>query len=170
MKSLILIKDQKEEDLILEKLIAYNDESLNIFIISEQLPLISNLSVIENIVLPASYHRHKQIVEYIDKAEKYLREYGLEEKIHLRKGDINSYDIFLIKYISSKVSEVNNIAFIAPFNSVDVINYNKLLDFLKKCDENCLIVDYNEAYEKYKEIDGIVRMEFDEWLIQGLKG
>ncbi|MCA1928173.1 MAG: hypothetical protein LDL09_07090 [Calditerrivibrio sp.] len=169
MKSLVLVKNKEEETVIVNKLITYNEENLNIFIIADQLPLISNLSVIENIILPASYHRHKKIVEYIDIAHRYLSEYGLENRIYARKGDLNSYEIFLIKYISSKISEVDNIAFISPLNSVDVMYHGNLYDFFKNCNENYLILDYNESYNKYKNINGLLKMEFDEWLIQGLK-
>jgi hypothetical protein len=47
---------------------------------------------------------------------------------------------------------------------------NHLIEFLKNCDENYTILDYNETYDDYKQIDGIRKMEMNEWLIQDLKG
>jgi len=57
MKQILLIKDKGEEEAIIEKLIEVNSMLLKVYIISTSLPLIANLSAIENIVLPASFHK-----------------------------------------------------------------------------------------------------------------
>jgi len=40
----------------------------------------------------------------------------------------------------------------------------------ENCDENYLIIEYNQLYNHYKTIDGLIQVEFDKWTDPRFKG
>jgi ABC-type Na+ transport system ATPase subunit NatA len=169
MKQILLIKDKGEEEAIIDKLIEVNSKLLKVYIISTSLPLIANLSAIENIVLPASFHRLGRLKNLMEKGLNYLAIYNLSDKVHARNNDLDEYQRIKVKYISSLVSGVHYRVFVSLFNAIDVNKREEFINFLKNCDENYLIIEYNQLYDHYKEIDGLIQVEFDKWLTQDLK-
>ncbi|ADR19489.1 hypothetical protein [Calditerrivibrio nitroreducens] len=169
MKKFIAIDNYNIDDL-LDKLGYLNLYDLKYYIIYRYLPLVGNLSVLENIALPTSYFKRIGIKEIIHSVERELKLFGIEDKIHYRRDQLSEFEILVVKYLSAKIFGVKEIVFIRPFDHSGVGMSNKLIDFLKNCDENYTILDYNETYDDYKQIDGIRAMEMDEWLTQDLKG
>lgn len=169
MKKFIAIDNYNIDDL-LDKLGYLNLYELKYYIIYRYLPLVGNLSVLENIALPTSYFKRIGIKDIIQSVERELKLFGIEDKIHYRRDQLSEFEILLVKYLSAKIFGVKEIVFIRPFDHSGVGMSNQLIDFLKNCDENYTILDYNETYDDYKQIDGIRMMEMDEWLTQDLKG
>lgn len=170
MRCIHLIDCKEQEDGLIAKLLEVNSASLKIYIIAKELPLISNLSVIENIVLPASYHKNARLKDYIEEALRYLEGFGLADKVHKRRDDLDEFEQMLVKYISCKIVEVKNIVFMTPMKFIAPEKFEDFKRFLKNCDENYLIIDYNKFYNEYNDIDKLNIMGFDEWLIHALKG
>ncbi|MGC9062338.1 hypothetical protein [Calditerrivibrio sp.] len=169
MKRFIGIDNYNIDDLI-DKLGDLNLYELKYYVIYRYLPLVGNLSVLENIALPTSYFKRIGIKNIIHSVERELRLFGIEDKIHYRRDQLSEFEILLVKYLSAKIFGVKEIVFIRPLDHSGVGMTNHLIEFLKNCDENYTILDYNETYDDYKQIDGIRKMEMNEWLIQDLKG
>jgi len=120
MKQILLIKDKGEEEAIIEKLIEVNSMLLKVYIISTSLPLIANLSAIENIVLPASFHKLGRLKDLMKKGLDYLAKHNLSDKVHARNNDLDEFQRIMVKYIASLVSNVNYRVFVSLFNDVDI--------------------------------------------------
>ncbi|MCX8083459.1 MAG: hypothetical protein N3C60_00855 [Calditerrivibrio sp.] len=159
----------KHVDDILEKVSLCNAIELKYYIIYKQLPIIGNLSVLENIALPMSYHKGMKIKQLISTIQDYLNIFNLSEKIHNRRDTLSNYEIFLVKYITALMFPVELILFIMPLDHVGIEHSHHLMDFFIKCNENYAILDYNENYDKYAQISNIIKLEYDEWLTQDLR-
>lgn len=169
MKKYVAI-DSYSIDTIIDKIEELNNINLQFYIIYKHLPLVGNLSVLENIALLLSYHKGIKIRSVIEQITKELTVFGLENKLHHRRDSLSELEILFVKYITAKVYGVKEIIFILPIDHAGVGMEHELISFLKSCNENYTILDYNETYYKYHHIEDLIRMEIDEWLTQDLKG
>jgi len=139
-------------------------------IIWDRLPLISNLSVLENIMLPLSYHERVKIMGKSEDVEHELKKYGCGDIMHERKESLSVYQIFITKYLQALFYKPAFFVFIAPmriFAGEDEKNYFAFLT--EHGSENFLILDYNGYENKYDNNIDYQKVGFDEWLIQDLK-
>ncbi len=147
-----------------------NENGLLYYIIYKPLPLVGNLSVLENIALPSSYHKKMRLRDLVEPIKKELSHFGLEEKLHHRRDSLSDFEILIVKYIAAKIFGVKEIVFIMPLEHSGVGMAGELIRFLKNCGEKYTIFDYNETYHEYQNIDNLIKMEMDEWLTLDLKG
>jgi ABC-type lipoprotein export system ATPase subunit len=139
-------------------------------IISQNLPLISNLSAIENIALPISYHEGLTIKEVKLKAENLLEKYQLHDKIHYRKNQLNSFEEFIVKYIGIYLYNPTCIVF---FNSLQALfgHHRKMFyDFLMDANtEKFVIIEHMDFQPLIKANISHKVVSFKEWVTLDLK-
>lgn len=156
-------------DEIIDILTKINSIELTYYILYKQLPLVGNLSVLENIALNLSYHKKLRIRDITESVKKELSRFNLQDKLHHRRDSLTDFDILIVKYIAAKLYGVKEIVFIMPLDHAGVGLSGDLIRFFKNCDENYTILDYNETYHEYEGIDNLLKLEMNEWLTQDLK-
>ncbi len=68
-------------------------------IVSKYYPFLSNLSIIENIILPLEYHEHNTKKEAIEKVEQRLESLGLTGVMHSRKEAVNKTELYRAMFL-----------------------------------------------------------------------
>lgn len=151
------------------------DEILNTYIgkvvlINRKFPLISNLSVFENIILPATYYSSDKHIFLEDKVVEYLKRFNIHQKMHSRQNELTKFENFIVRFLQ---------AFLSPFEKIVVINelyeFNdeektvifKFIDDEKS--DNILFMEYNKYSEIYYDMKYQNIGDYKSWLIQDLK-
>lgn len=143
---------------------------LRLGIIWDKLPLISNLSVLENIMLPLSYHERVKIMQMREDVERELQKHGLYGILHARKDSLNHYQVFIVKYLQALFYKPVCFVFIAPMRVFAGEDEKKYFAFLAEhYSENFFILDYNGYENKYDNNVDYQKVGFDEWLTRDLK-
>lgn len=137
----------------------------------EKLPLISNLSVLENIMLPPEYHDSLKIKDMIDKIKDELKICNISEDIlHARRNDLDTFQMFIVKYLQAKFYNPKFIIFMNVLNLFLGEEESKFFDFIKKNgSEKFIFLDYNGYESIYSKNIKYERVDFYQWLIQDLE-
>jgi len=158
-----------EECYFYEQLKSRN-QLIRLGLIWDKLPLISNLSVLENIMLPLSYHEGVKTTERFEDVKNELKKHGCGDILHERKESLSVYQIFLTKYLQAVFYKPSFFVFIAPMSTFAVEGEREYFAFLAEHgSENFLILDYNGYENKYDNNVDYQKVGFDEWLIRDLK-
>lgn len=83
-------------------------------IVSRFFPFISNLSIIDNIILPLAFHKHMSVREAVGKVEPYVRGLRLGKIINERKENVKSTDLFKAMFIRAMALDPE-VVFICDF-------------------------------------------------------
>jgi len=159
-----------EEEWYCYKQIKSRNHLVRLGVIWDRLPLISNLSVLENIMLPLSYHERVKIMGKIDDVKHELKNHGFGDSLHERKENLSVYQIFITKYLQALFYKPAFFVFIAPMRIFAGEDEKSYFAFLAQHgSENFLILDYNGYENKYDNNIDYQKVGFDEWLIQDLK-
>jgi ABC-type lipoprotein export system ATPase subunit len=139
-------------------------------VIAEELPLISNLAVLENIILPVSYHTGATFKELESKIITKLKEYDLSHIAYYRKNQLSNFENYIVKYIMAKFYKSDLIIFFSVIRHLfgkDRTNFFKLLNF--ENNENFVIIENKDFHNKIEENLKIKQMDFDQWATLNLK-
>lgn len=159
-----LLKDRVLIDEILKSYLG------KVALINRKFPLISNLSVFENIILPASYHSNSKYVFFEDKITEYLKRFNIYQKMHSRQNELTKFENFIVRFLQ---------AFLSPFDKIIVIN--ELYEFYKEersvifqfindeKSDNILFMEYNRYKEIYDDIKYQDIGDYKSWLTRDLK-
>lgn len=133
-------------------------------IVSKNYPLISNLSVLENITLPASYHNKLKTDYHMNKVINDLKFLGFQQKLHSRKNELSDFENFCVRILQGLYSDFKKMVIFGELNKYKRNNLNILLDFLvKERSENILFVDYNEMREFFEANRIKIIQKVEEW-------
>ncbi|MGE5894080.1 MAG: hypothetical protein ACM34I_08510, partial [bacterium] len=83
-------------------------------IVSPRLPFFSNLSIIENIVLPLEYHRNLRTREAVERVWQQVVFFGLQEVIKKRKEAVQRIDLLKAMVLRSLSFDPEVVLFINP--------------------------------------------------------
>ncbi len=138
----------------------------------DRLPLISNLSVLENIMLPSGYHDSIKVKDMVDKIRDELKRYNVNENIlHARRNDLDTFQMFIVKFLQAKFYNPEYIIFINLLNLFVGEEERKLFDFFRTYgSEKFVILDYNGYESIYRKNIKYERVEFYQWVTRDLKG
>lgn len=135
-----------------------------IAIVSKNYPLISNLSVLENITLPGSYHNKLKTDYQMDKVINDLKFLGFHQKLHSRKNELSDFEDLCVRILQGLYSDFKKIVIFGELNKYKFSNLDIILDFLaKERSENILFVDYNEMREFFGANGIKIIQKVEEW-------
>ncbi|GBD98283.1 hypothetical protein BMS3Abin07_00294 [bacterium BMS3Abin07] len=98
----------------------------------EYFPFISNLSIIENIILPLEYHEHLNKVEAVDRVSHYINRLGLEGVVLKRKEVVGETDLFKAMFVRALAMNPG-LVFIGDFkNSVTIGEFREILPLFRE--------------------------------------
>ncbi|BAI80938.1 hypothetical protein DEFDS_1478 [Deferribacter desulfuricans SSM1] len=161
---MILIFTNKDEKELIYEIKSKRVEKVGF--VCDSLPLISNLNLIENLLLIVEYHGlnidKNSIVED-------LKRYNLFNKRYYRKDSLELFEIFFVKYLMCKYFQADTICFVNQFHSF-VHKREIFYEFFREnYSENFVIIE-RDVYKKLL-IDNLKlkEMDLDLWLKNGLK-
>ncbi len=170
MTKIIFYKHVEDEKSYFQKIMGLC-KKFKLGVVDKDLPLISNLSLIENIALPVSYHTGITLKEVMLKSESLIKEYELQDKIHFRKNQLNNFEEFIVKYISSYLYEPIFFVFFNPLQNLFGYHRKKFYDFLSSENTEKFVIientDFKELFDKNIKYEAVL---FEEWVTRDLKG
>jgi ABC-type lipoprotein export system ATPase subunit len=94
-------------------------------------PMISNLSIIENIVLPLEYHRNLKTGEAVDMMEEYVKQLGIEGILAKRKENIQTSDLLKAMFLRAIALEPETVFFLSPQQFVPLKQFGVMLSLFR---------------------------------------
>lgn len=82
--------------------------------VSRRFPFISNLSIMENIILPLEYHTHMSVEEAVDKVRERVENLGLADVVSKRKEKVSNENIYKAMFLRATVLDPE-VVFICDF-------------------------------------------------------
>ncbi len=100
--------------------------------VSRRFPFISNLSIMENIILPLEYHTHMSVAEAVEKVRVHVESLGLKDVVSKRKEKVSNTDIYKAMFLRATVMDPG-VVFICDFKyAVTLKEFKKMLpSFIK---------------------------------------
>lgn len=121
-----------------------------IAIVNRNFPLISNLSVIENLMLVGSYHLSKNIKQLESDIFADLKKFNMDSKIHYRKERLSEFEDFLVRFLQAKHSYFNFVFIIDELTRIDEKNRDEFLDIIdKEENDNLVFIEYNKNKSEF---------------------
>ncbi len=120
-------------------------------IISEETPLLTELSALDNISLMLKYHFNMSV----NKAEKYvcelMKRVELENLCYKRPYALSKIDKAFVQYIRAYVSPFDKIAIIKPFSMLDKIEHlEMIIDLSQKLNDKKIKIFDTDIHGYYK--------------------
>lgn len=139
-------------------------------IISDRLPLISNLAVAENIALPTSFHDNISLKIVEKKIIKELASYNLEHILYLRENQLSTFEKFIVKYITAKFYKTDAIVIFSSLHYLHGKDREDLFIFLNSVNLNkVVIIEETDFRSLINSQINIEEKSFESWVIQNLK-
>ncbi len=91
-------------------------------LISEETPLLADLSVVDNISLILEYHKNLSVKMSRGIISKLLKKCNIEEIKDKKPHELNRKDIIMVKYLRAHVSDFKTIVVERPFSMLDNID------------------------------------------------
>lgn len=112
-KYLITVSNNTVANSIEQEILA-NSNWKNAGIVSANLPLLSALSVVENIMLPLCYSEKMSRGPAEAIVQELLTKFGLEDALHYRQKRLNEYEILIVKFLRAIMRCPKQVIFIMP--------------------------------------------------------
>jgi len=169
IRNLVFYNSNEERLDILNRLIE-NAKFMKIGILSAELPIIGNLNVEENIMLPMSFHYGTSQTEAEEIILEELAKQNLEDIINLRPNQLNDYKKFVVKYLQIKLLRPEWIAVMSVRRLVTAEFEDRVYEFLRCTDvEKKVIIDHERNRHMFEDIEGYTEIGFEEWATNNLK-
>jgi len=161
---MILIFTNREEKELIYEIKSKSVEKVGF--VCDSLPLISNLNLIENLLLIIEYHGLN-----VDKNNlvEDLKRYNLFNKRYYRKDSLELFEIFFVKYLMCKYFQADIICFVNQFHNF-VHKREIFYEFFRENYSKNFVIIERDVYKKLL-IDNLKlkEMDLDLWLKNGLK-
>ena len=164
------IKNQHDTKIIITDLIDKYSWG-KVAVVSEDLPLMSALTVLDNIVLYKCYTQRLYIYKVENEVIEFLNRYNEPNIIYLHKGQLNKYQQFIAKLARATIHNPDIIIIDMPVDYLGIENFNLFIDVIKKSDtdlSNIMIIENTRFSNLYDDLD-INKVGIDEWLIHVTK-
>ncbi|MBU0631013.1 hypothetical protein KKA17_00035 [bacterium] len=122
----------------------YLNTLANTTIIKENIPLISNLNILENIAIIKEVHANKPVIEAEQEALEFLKLLSLEEIAKKRVPECNEFEIFCTMLLRAIMSENPTIVIVTPFSLITTLTgVQEIADVISKLNtkKDIIIVD-----------------------------
>lgn len=138
--------------------------------VSGYFPIIGNLSVVENILLPAQYHHKMPYDEGFELVTKELTKYSIEQHIHSRSNQLNDFERFIVKFLQVKFLEPEWIVFFNP-RRMFIAEYEDRFHQFLRCEEikKSVIIEHEKHRYLFEDMNDYTEKDFDTWATQDLK-
>ncbi|UOD34157.1 hypothetical protein DSN97_08325 [Deferribacteraceae bacterium V6Fe1] len=141
-----------------------------VVLINRKFPLISNLSVFENIILPASYYSENKHLFFEDKVAEYLNRFEMLQKMHSRQNELTKFENFVVRFLQAYFSPFENIIAVNELYELHDDERVAIFQFLKaEKSDNVLFMEYNRYREIYEGIEYQNIEDYRNWLTRDLK-
>jgi ABC-type uncharacterized transport system ATPase subunit len=160
----IYYQSDQERDQWLQELLQCASR-VRIGIVANQLPIIGNLSVMENIILPASYHFSLSIKEGRKMIRNDLERLGIEHTMNLRPDALTDFEKLLIKYLQVTYLQPKWIIIISPRRMYAAEYEERFKNFLR-CEtrDNSVIIDHINHKYLFENLENYTELDFRLWL------
>lgn len=170
MSSYLITYDSMEERNVCFEMIKNVNNSRRFGIICSMLPIIGNLSVMENIMLPASYHFGMTYADGEKLILSDLRKYNMEHILDKRPSELNDFQKIIAKYLQILYMKPDWIVFLSPRRMYAAEFEDRFHDFLRyEVRENSVIIDHKKHAEMFMDLTQYTEIGFQEWLTNVLK-
>ncbi|KIM07090.1 MAG: hypothetical protein KU38_11230 [Sulfurovum sp. FS08-3] len=122
--------------------------------VSAQTPLLSNLSICENIALIREYHHRLSPQEAFYQAQEALRKIEMESICANRIHQCQSFEIFYAMVIRAMMSDRSKIVIVTPYGFVKKLSdFNRVLDTLQKLElpQEVVVIDVYKNLHHYRD-------------------
>ncbi|MCD8553024.1 hypothetical protein [Seleniivibrio sp.] len=145
-------------------------ESQRVGLVSSFFPIIGNLSVIENILLPLTYHHKITYSEALDIVGKDLENFGLKDIMHFRNNQLNDYQKMIVKYLQVKYLRAEWIVFFSP-RRMYIAEYEEKFHQFLRCEDlkKSVIIDHENHRHLFDDMQDYTEKDFDTWVTRDLK-
>ncbi len=168
-KILIKVEGRSEADYIQQSIMdnsAWND----IGIISYNLPLISTLSAVENIMLPINYHKRINRAGAEALTSELLEKFGILHIAHLRGKDLNEHQLLIVKFLRAIISYPDVVVFILPHDMMSVEVYEIFITFVDSITNfDIVIVEHESFLPMYYKETNYTEITYEQWATHVLK-
>jgi ABC-type Na+ transport system ATPase subunit NatA len=137
----------------------------HIGIVTSRLPIIGNLSVFENIILPASYHFNLSLKEGRKMIENDLKRLEMPHIIDTRPDFLTDFEKLMVKYLQVTYLQPKWIIIVSPRRMYAAEYEEKFKDFLR-CEtrDNSVIIDHINHRYLFQDLENYTELDFDLWL------
>lgn len=140
-------------------------------VVSEDIPLISALTVLDNIVLYKCYAKRLYISKVENEVIEFLNRYNEPNIIYLHQRQLNKYQQFITKLARATIHDPDIIVINMPVDYLGIEHFNLFVDIIKESntDLNHIMVIENARFANlYDDLD-INKVGINEWLIHVTK-
>lgn len=131
----------------------YIQNSQEYALVKDDVPLISNLNIIENIALMQEVHHHKPAVEAEAEVLELLMRISLEEITQKRTSACNQFEIFCAMLIRAMLSDSTQIFIVTPFTLIStLVDIKEITNVINKLDikKDIIILDVQNSRTNYE--------------------
>lgn len=145
-------------------------EKTKIGIVSNQLPIIGNLSVSENILVAAYYHHRISYSEGMKLVRSDLKRFEMEDKIDYRSNQLNDFEKLIVKYLQVKYLCPEWIVFMSPRRMYVAEHEGRFHEFLRCEDlEKSVIIEHESTRRLLADLTEYTEKDFEKWVTLDLK-
>ncbi len=140
-------------------------------VVTEEIPLMSALTVLDNIVLYKCYSKRLSISKVENEVIEFLNRYNEPNIIYSHKGQLNKYQHFIAKLARATIHKPDIIVICMPVDYLGIENFNLFIDIIKESNtdlENIMILENIRFSNLYDNLD-INKVGINEWLTHVIK-
>ncbi|MDE7169622.1 MAG: hypothetical protein K2N67_05440 [Mucispirillum sp.] len=141
----------------------------NVGIVSGSLPLISTLSVCENVMLPLQYFENMKRGQAESIAASFLEKFGLGFAMHYKPKNIGDYDILIVKFLRAIMRSPQHIFFILPHNMISTEKYGNFTEFAEYIENMEITVVEHSRYMGEYSGTNFMEIPYERWQTLVLK-
>lgn len=162
--ALIYYKTETEKEGWINRLLYRADQKL-LGVVTGNLPILGNLTVFENIMLPASYHYGLNQKEGRKMVLSDLEKYGLEKFIDSRPDKLDDFQKFLVKYLQAVYLQSKWIVIISPRKMYAAEYDGAFKEFFSyEIRDNSVIIDHINNKNFFQDFQNYTELDFESWL------
>lgn len=168
-KFLIYFKTEEQGTDWYHSLMSYATHT-KIGIVTGYLPIIGNLSVLENILLPAQYHHRMSYEKGYKLISDDLNTFGMIQHLHARSNQLNDFEKFIVKFLQIKYLAPEWFVIFCPRRMFVAEHENSFHNFLR-CEDmkKSVIIDHENNSYMFSDLKDYIIKDFEQWVTQDLK-
>ncbi|MBQ3033339.1 MAG: hypothetical protein IJD28_03065 [Deferribacterales bacterium] len=161
-KYLLLVSNNLEANSVQRK-IARTSTWSKTALVSYNLPLLSRLSVCENIMLPLNYSERMSRKQTEPIVKELLSKFGMEQTLHYRQKSLNDYEVLIVKFLRAIMRCPKHIAFIMPHIMVPSEYYADFTLFADTLEDFDITVVEHENFANYYIETNFTEISQEKW-------
>lgn len=166
---LIYYSNVSQRDEWFSTLMGYANKT-KIGIVSNMLPIIGNLSVMENILIAAFYHHRTSYKEAVKLAGSDLKRFNMEQHMDSRSNDLSDFERFLVKYLQVRYLCPEWTVFISPRRMYVAEDEERFHEFLRCEDlQKSVIIEHASNKYLFDDVPEYKEKDYDSWVTQDLR-